>query len=239
MNNNNFTAQEIKSLQKTSEGVFREIVEAIKAVKDACSSMSGVVASGDSNLSGKWSSISDSIAGPITTADNSFHYLSDLLNAYAEKTVSNEESAESDLGSIDSAISALGSQASKLVDLMNAAGDGGSAGQPTVKPSDNQSNTPNTVPAGGMNNPNTPPIIYAPPTPNVTPIGLNPTSTGPLPGIRTGDAPTVIYAPPSPGTVVGLNPTSTGPTTSLPGVRTADTPTIIYAPPTPSSIVGK
>ena len=233
MNNNNFTAQEIKSLQKTSEGVFREIVEAIKAVKDACSSMSGVVASGDSNLSGKWSSISDSIAGPITTADNSFHYLSDLLNAYAEKTVSNEESAESDLGSIDSAISALGSQASKLVDLMNAAGDGGSAGQPTVKPSDNQSNTPNTVPAGGMNNPNTPPIIYAPPTPNVTPIGLNPTSTGPtssLPGVRTADVPPIIYAPPTPSGMTGGTST---------GIRTGDAPTVIYAPPTPSSIVGK
>ena len=233
MNNNNFTAQEIKSLQKTSEGVFNEIVEAIKAVKDACSSMSGVVASGDSNLSGKWSSISDSIAGPITTADNSFHYLSDLLNAYAEKTVSNEESAESDLGSIDSAISALGSQASKLVDLMNAAGDGGSAGQPTVKPSDNQSNTPNTVPAGGMNNPNTPPIIYAPPTPNVTPIGLNPTSTGPtssLPGVRTADVPPIIYAPPTPSGMTGGTST---------GIRTGDAPTVIYAPPTPSSIVGK
>jgi len=233
MNNNNFTAQEIKSLQKTSEGVFNEIVEAIKAVKDACSSMSGVVASGDSNLSGKWSSISDSISGPITTADNSFHYLSDLLNAYAEKTVSNEESAESDLGSIDSAISALGSQASKLVDLMNAAGDGGSAGQPTVKPSDNQSNTPNTVPAGGMNNPNTPPIIYAPPTPNVTPIGLNPTSTGPtssLPGVRTADVPPIIYAPPTPSGMTGGTST---------GIRTGDAPTVIYAPPTPSSIVGK
>ena len=145
MNNNNFTAQEIKSLQKTTTDVFKEIVEAIKAVKDACSSMSGVVASGDSDLSSKWSSISDSIAGPITTADNSFNYIGDILNSFVEKTISNEESAESDLGSIDSEISALGSQASNLVDLMNAAGEEGVSRQ-----------TPS---------PNMPDVIYAPPKP--------------------------------------------------------------------------
>ena len=125
MNNNNFTAQEIKSLQSTALGVFKEIIDSIKAVEQACSNMSGVVASGDSSLSGRWSTIADSITGPVTTAAGSFNFIGDILNNYVEQTVSNEQTAESDLGSIDAEIGALGAAAGALVDL-------GSLGNGTV-----------------------------------------------------------------------------------------------------------
>ena len=205
MNNNNFTAQEIKSLQSTALGVFKEIIDSIKAVKQACSNMSGVVASGDSSLSGRWSTIADSITGPVTTAAGSFNFIGDILNNYVEQTVSNEQTAESDLGSIDAEIGALGATAGALVDL-------GSLGNGAVAaPVSGAAATAGGVAAAGgvataggvaatvggaeFVAPSIPPAIYAPPTPTYV-------ETQP---IDTGTRPSVIYAPPTPSASIKTN----------------------------------
>ena len=201
MNNKNFTAQEITTLQKTTGEVFKEIINAINNVKDACSSLSGIVASGDSNLSGAWNSISDSISTPVATAEGSFNYIGDLLGQFVQQTVSNEQTAESDLGSIEGEIGALGQVASGLVNLgagvagtvatagaagVAAAGgsvadavkngvsvEGGVAG--TVK--DGVSVAPHPVPSGVVN------VDPAPPSTN---IGGGPSTPGQPGGIGHG-----------------------------------------------------
>lgn len=199
MNNNNFTAQEIKSLQSTALGVFKEIIDSIKAVKQACSNISGVVASGDSSLSGRWSTIADSITGPVTTAAGSFNFIGDILNNYVEQTVSNEQTAESDLGSIDAEIGALGAAAGALVDL-------GSLGNGTVAaPVSGAAATAGrvataggvaaTVGGAGFVAPSIPTAIYAPPS--ATFVEAHP--------IDTGTRPSVIYAPPTPSASIKTN----------------------------------
>ena len=193
MNNNNFTAQEIKSLQSTALEVFKEIIESIKAVEQACSNMSGVVASGDSSLSGRWSTIADSITGPVTTAAGSFNFIGDILNNYVEQTVSNEQTAESDLGSIDAEIGALGAAAGALVDL-GSLGNGAVAA-PVSGAAATAGGVATPVSGAGFVAPSIPTAIYAPPS--ATFVEAQP--------IDTGTRPSVIYAPPTPSASIKTN----------------------------------
>lgn len=51
--NNNFTAQGLMSLQTSADSTLKEILDALRNVMSACTSMSSTVASEDSGLSGK------------------------------------------------------------------------------------------------------------------------------------------------------------------------------------------
>ena len=117
MNNTNFTAQELTTLQGSAENLFKEIVESIKAVRDACQHMSGVVKSEDSGLASAWDNVAQAILDPVTKAESSLDTVGKALKSYVDQTISNEQNAESELGSIDEELGALGKIASGIVDL--------------------------------------------------------------------------------------------------------------------------
>ena len=241
MNNENFTAQELLDLQKRANEVFNETVKSLTSVKDTCVSMSSVILSEDSNLASKWSSLSETVSGPITTASNSFSYLETILNSYVNDTVSNEQSTESGLDGIDTEISALGSAANSLVDLGSAVGGlggatAGAVANSTISPN-GMANSAMASSAGSVNG-------------NYAGVAANPTGivSGNIAGTSTGNTPTpggfgestggssagrevspgVIYAPPTPS---GSGENSGARGGSAP-------PSVIYAPPTPNGGIG-
>lgn len=170
--NNNFTAQDLIILHKNAVETFSETVEAIHSVKDACHNMSNVVKSEDSNLAGAWDSVAQSMADPVKKAESSFDFIGNALNSYVQKTVANEETAESGLAAVEAEIVDLGKIAGGLVDLGSAAGgDAQAIPGPTA-----DGNTPSVIyapptPTGSA--PSGPSVIYAPPTPSVSGINNN------------------------------------------------------------------
>ncbi len=244
MNSNNFTAQELTSLQTSADNLFKEIVEAIKGVRDACQHMSGVVKSEDSSLASAWDNVAQAILDPVTKAESSLGVVGKTLKSYVDQTIANEQSAEADLGGIDEELGALGQLAGGLVDL--GATIGGAAagvtagavgqvvaheattagqgiikgiGQTVANGAAEGAKDPGSIPgngtiSGGSITHDIPPVIYAPPTPSA------PTAVG---STGTVTPPPVIYAPPTPG-VSG-------------GVGVVNPPSVIYAPPTPSAPV--
>ena len=150
MNNTNFTAQELTTLQGSAENLFKEIVESIKAVRDACQHMSGVVKSEDSSLASAWDNVAQAILDPVTKAESSLGAVGKALKSYVDQTVSNEQNAESELGSIDEELGALGKIASGIVDLgsvIGGAAAGVTSGDVVTKHIDG---TPGTVKVGEM-----------------------------------------------------------------------------------------
>ena len=225
MNSNNFTAQELTSLQTSADNLFKEIVEAIKGVRDACQHMSGVVKSEDSGLATAWDNVAQAILDPVTKAESSLAAVGKSLKSYVDQTVANEQSAEADLGGIDEELGALGQLAGGLVDLGATIGGAaagvaaGAVGQAVANGAAGGAKDPGSIPgngtiSGGSITHDIPPVIYAPPTPSA------PTAVG---GTGTVTPPPVIYAPPTPG-VSG-------------GVGVVNPPSVIYAPPTPSAPV--
>ena len=218
MNNENFTAQELLDLQKRANEVFNETVRSLTGVKNTCVSMSNVVLSEDSNLASKWSSLSETVSGPITTASNSFSYLETILNSYVNDTVSNEQSAESGLDGIDTEISALGSAANSLVDLGSAVGGlggatAGAVANSTISPN-GMANSAMASSAGSVNG-------------NYAGVAANPTGvvSGNFAGTSTGNTPTPGGSGESNGDYSQGGGSSAGREVS---------PGAIYAPPTPS-----
>ena len=208
--NNNFTAQDLIILHKNAVETFSETVEAIHSVKDACHNMSNVVKSEDSNLAGAWDSVAQSMADPVKKAESSFDFIGNALNSYVQKTVANEETAESGLAAVEAEIVDLGKIAGGLVDLGSAAGgDAQAIPGPTA-----DGNTPSVIyapptPTGSA--PSGPSVIYAPPTPSVS--GMTPnnggTGIGAIGGTSAANTPSVIYAPPTPS-VSGMSPNNGG-----------------------------
>ena len=216
--NNNFTAQDLIILHKNAVETFSETVEAIHSVKDACHNMSNVVKSEDSNLAGAWDSVAQSMADPVKKAESSFDFIGNALNSYVQKTVANEETAESGLAAVEAEIVDLGKIAGGLVDLGSAAGGDAQA-----------------IP-GPTADGNTPSVIYAPPTPSGS--GMTPnnggTGIGAIGGTSTANTPSVIYAPPTPSGS-GMTPNNGGAGIGpVGGTSAVHTPSVIYAPPTPS-----
>ena len=215
--NNNFTAQELITLHKNAVDTFKGIVDSINAVKDASQQMSNVVKSEDSNLAGAWDNIAQSIVEPVKKAESSFEYIGNALNNYVQKTVANEQSAESDLTKVDVELGRLGQIAGGLVDLgVAVGGDTQAIPGPTAG-----GDTPSVIyaPPTPSDSEQAPPsVIYAPPTPSMS--GMSPnnggTGIGAIGGISAANTPSVIYAPPTPS---GSAPSG---------------PSVIYAPPTPS-----
>ena len=193
--NNNFTAQDLIILHKNAVETFSETVEAIHSVKDA----------EDSNLAGAWDSVAQSMADPVKKAESSFDFIGNALNSYVQKTVANEETAESGLAAVEAEIVDLGKIAGGLVDLGSAAGgDVQAIPGPTA-----DGNTPSVIyapptPTGSA--PSGPSVIYAPPTPSGS--GMTPnnggTGIGAIGGTSAANTPSVIYAPPTPS-VSGIN----------------------------------
>ena len=114
MNDKSFNSQQLRSLQKNATDVFGEIIDSIKSVRNACTTIGDVMGTGEKGLSTRWFNVSDTITNPITTLNEAFTYISDTLNDYVEKTEANEQKASIDLESIDSEIEALGKQADQI-----------------------------------------------------------------------------------------------------------------------------
>ncbi len=179
---NNFNAQELTSLQGSAENLFKEIVESIKAVRDACQHMSGVVKSEDSSLASAWDNVAQAILDPVTKAESSLDTVGKALKSYVDQTVSNEQNAESELGSIDEELGALGKIASGIVDLgsvIGGAAAGVTTGDVVTKHIDG---TPGTVKVGEMVSGNPPTTKQ---TPSVVKPGLaTPPSSSSVPHLR-------------------------------------------------------
>ena len=189
MNNTNFTAQELTTLQGSADNLFKEIVESIKGVREACLNMSGVVKSEDSGLANAWDNVAQAILDPVTKAESSLDTVGKALKSYVDQTVSNEQNAESELGSIDEELGALGKIASGIVDLGSAIGGaaaGVTSGDVVTKHIDG---TPGTVKVGEM--------VYG--NPHVDSGSLKQTPSVVKPGLAT---------PPSSSSVPHLRPTA-------------------------------
>ena len=105
--NNNFTAAEIKSLQKNANFTFDKTLDALRNVQSACFSMSSTVASGDSNLSEKWYSMGQSIADKIGKANAIITNIATELEKFVQETVENEKAAEESMNKLDEKIESL------------------------------------------------------------------------------------------------------------------------------------
>lgn len=132
--NNNFTAQGLMSLQTSADSTFKEILDALRNVMSACSSMSSTVASEDSGLSGKWSSMADTISSPIATADATITGISSALQSFVQQTLTNEQTAESSLDMVDAEIGSLGSIGSAMTNAINNGGNNSIPGQTPPNP---------------------------------------------------------------------------------------------------------
>ncbi len=110
----NFTAKSFEALENRANDVFDEILGAIKYVEGACSNMSGVVASGDSNLSARWASVASSLQGPEGKAEMTFLTIRDMITQYRINTIENESMSEADLNEIDDMIAGLSAAADGL-----------------------------------------------------------------------------------------------------------------------------
>lgn len=105
--NNNFTAKEIKSLQEHANPTFDKILDALRNVKSACFSMSSTVASGDSNLYEKWSSMGETVAKKIEKADIIITSITNELQRFVQETVENEKAAAASMDKLDEKIGSL------------------------------------------------------------------------------------------------------------------------------------
>ena len=105
--NSNFTAAEIKSLQKHANFTFDKTLDALRNVQSACFSMSSTVASGDSNLSEKWYSMGQSVADKIGKANAIITNITKELDIFVEATVENEKAAEASMDKLDEKIGSL------------------------------------------------------------------------------------------------------------------------------------
>ena len=114
---NNFNAQELTSLEISADNLFKEIVESIKEVREACLNMSGVVKSEDSGLASAWDNVAQAILDPVTKAESSLGAVGKTLKSYVDQTVANENNSEKELGAIQEEIGSLGQMANGIVDL--------------------------------------------------------------------------------------------------------------------------
>ena len=158
----NFTALEFKDLQARAQSVFNDMIKSMQSVKTSCDSLSGIVASDDSDLSARWASVASSIAKPISTAMGSFSEIDGLMNEYVKQTVANEEKAAAELSHIDEEIENLNSSGANLVDL-SAIVTGGVGGGPTTPDISSFINNNNIV-----DNTNISTVYGGPTTPNIS-----------------------------------------------------------------------
>ena len=252
MNNTNFTAQELTTLQGSAENLFKEIVESIKAVRDACQHMSGVVKSEDSGLATAWDNVAQAILDPVTKAESSLDTVGKALKSYVDQTVSNEQNAESELGSIDEELEALGKIASGIVDLgsvIGGAAAGGAAGGAAGAVGQAVAHEATTAGQGIIKG-------IGQTVANGAAGGAKDPGSIPGNGIVVGGGggsvtpPSVIYAPPTPSTptvvgggggsvtppsVIYAPPTPSAPTVVGGGGSSVTPPSVIYAPPTPKA----
>lgn len=117
MNNNNFTISEITNLQSRAEVVFDNLLTNLRKVQDSCNNMSTAVASGDSNISSRWTAIANSLVNPINNAQKTFEVLNALMANYVQRTIENEGVTESQLSSVDEALNEVNAEVGSLVDL--------------------------------------------------------------------------------------------------------------------------
>ena len=117
MNNNNFTISEITNLQSRAEVVFDNLLTNLRKVQDSCNNMSTAVASGDSNISSRWTAIANSLVNPINNAQKTFEVLNALMANYVQRTIENEGVTESQLSSVDEDLNEVNAEVGSLVYL--------------------------------------------------------------------------------------------------------------------------
>ena len=116
----NFNVKPFEDLKEQASKVLGDIIENITTVKNECATMSDIVMSDDSKLGTRWRELSEKMAQPIETIEDTSLVVKSLLDAYITNTLANEEQATKELEAIDEGITTLSTRAETLLNGLTA-----------------------------------------------------------------------------------------------------------------------